>query len=349
MSEARVQNQITEASKLLDDNGDLVQKGWASSPLLDYNPKAIKLSSWSLVNRMRLKEWDYYGLTGEDFFFSICVSNLGYIGIVFAYHIDFNTKKVTKKVVTRPLGFGCRMPLSSMDGDIHFSTTGVDVDITQTAEGRKVSVDWENFSGWEPLSANFVIENNEDKNAIVMSTPISDKRFYYNHKINCMKTKGVVSVGDDDYQMIIKPGYTTLDWGRGVWEKETFWNWASASGELPDGRVFGMNLGTGFGDLSQASENIFYLDGVAHKLGWLDLQYDKNDYTKPWLFKTDDDRLDLRFEPFVDNASSENKIFVKVEGHQMFGRYFGTLKTDDGETVELDGFIGWAEEHVAEW
>jgi hypothetical protein len=36
--------------------------------------------------------------------------------------------------------------------------------------------------------------------------------------------------------------------GTRVWEYRSFWNWASASGYLPDGSTLGLNLGKGFGD-----------------------------------------------------------------------------------------------------
>ena len=65
----------------------------------------------------------------------------------------------------------------------------------------------------------------------------------------------------------------SLDWGRGVWEYRTFWNWASASGFLPRaGRTIGLNLGCGFGDLSRATENCVILDGRIHKLEQVQLR-----------------------------------------------------------------------------
>ena len=37
------------------------------------------------------------------------------------------------------------------------------------------------------------------------------------------------------------------------------------------------------------------------------------------------------------------------EVHQMFGRYQGTLVTDEGETIQIRDLIGFAEEHHARW
>jgi len=33
----------------------------------------------------------------------------------------------------------------------------------------------------------------------------------------------------------------------------------------------------------------------------------------------------------------------------LFGRYSGTVLTDDGRTINIDNLIGFAEEHQALW
>jgi hypothetical protein len=40
-------------------------------------------------------------------------------------------------------------------------------------------------------------------------------------------------------------------------------------------------------------------------------------------------------------------IFSEV--YQMFGYYAGRVAADDGEVIEIDGLIGFAEEHQARW
>ena len=40
---------------------------------------------------------------------------------------------------------------------------------------------------------------------------------------------------------------------------------------------------------------------------------------------------------------------IYSEVHQMFGYYSGRIITDDGETIELEKLIGFAEEHHARW
>jgi hypothetical protein len=182
-----------------------------------------------------------------------------------------------------------------------------------------------------------------------MATPIGEKRFYYNRKINCLPAEGWVRHGAEETALDPKACLGGLDWGRGVWEYDSFWNWASASAYLPDGRRFGINLGEGFGDLSRATENAFILDGRVHKLEQVPFQYDSRDYTKPWRFVSSDGRLDLEFVPFLDRTAKTDLGILRSEVHQMFGRYAGKVVTDEGETIAISDVVGFAEEHQARW
>jgi hypothetical protein len=40
---------------------------------------------------------------------------------------------------------------------------------------------------------------------------------------------------------------------------------------------------------------------------------------------------------------------IDSEVHQMFGRYSGRVIADAGQASEIDGLIGFAEEHRARW
>jgi hypothetical protein len=140
-----------------------------------------------------------------------------------------------------------------------------------------------------------------------------------------------------------------LDWGRGVWPYRSFWVWASASGFLPDQCPVGLNLGFGFGDTRAATENALFLDGRIHKLGQVDFRYDDSDFMQPWRMTSPDGRLDLQFTPFLDRMAATNLLLITSEVHQLFGRYSGTVRTDEGEVVEIQDLLGFAEEHHARW
>ena len=179
--------------------------------------------------------------------------------------------------------------------------------------------------------------------------PIGERRFYYNTKINCLPASGHIRYGHDVEDLQPDTCLGSLDWGRGVWEYSSYWNWASASGFLPDGRTIGLNFGRGFGDLSRATENAVILDGTVHKLGDVGFDYASGDYMRPWRFRDDAGRLDLTFTPFKDRTARTNLGVIVSEVHQMFGRYAGQVALDDGQTLAISDLIGFAEEHQARW
>ncbi len=344
-----MQREITNPGPLLDDKGHLRELGYAKKMLLEYNPENIRLTPSALLNRLRLKEWDYYATTGPDYFFSVTVSHVGYIGLVFAYFIDFVTKKMLDRTLVLPLGRGCELPRRSDRGDVHFRQGRVHVDFRRESDRRLIHVDWPRFSSRADLQAELELCQPPDLDSIVMCTPMEGSCFYYNHKVNCMPTTGVIILGDRRLEPQPDRALSSLDWGRGVWPYRTFWNWASASGFLPDGRSLGLNLGIGFGDLSAATENCFYLDGRMTKLEQLPFDYSPQDFMLPWRFTSNDGKLDLVFTPFFDRPSMFNLGVLSTKVHQMFGHYDGTLITDAGEKIRVDRLIGWAEEHHARW
>jgi hypothetical protein len=48
-------------------------------------------------------------------------------------------------------------------------------------------------------------------------------------------------------------------------------------------------------------------------------------------------------------VAKTNLLVIRSEVHQMFGRYTGTVIDDDGNTIPINGIVGWAEEHHAKW
>jgi hypothetical protein len=108
-------------------------------------------------------------------------------------------------------------------------------------------------------------------------------------------------------------------------------------------------MGYGFGDTSAASENAFILNGKIHKIGKLEFLYDSKDFMQPWSMESEDQRLKLTFTPFLDRPAKTDIKILYSEVHQMFGKYTGTLITDEGKTIEIQDLIGFAEEHHARW
>lgn len=338
-----MQTELTQAGSLLDKNGKPAQIGWSRKPLLDCNLENARF------HRFRIKRWDYYAVFTPNRFFSATIADLGYAGNIFVYTLDLTTGELHEEGLVIPFGSGISLERNPEAGEASFQNDKVSLHFQADGGVRRVNVHWAGFHSGRGIHAEIVLRELPNHESINIVIPIGANRFYLNTKINCMPAQGQIQYGDRVENLEPETCIGSLDWGRGVWEYRSFWNWASASGFLTDGKTIGLNLGQGFGDLSKATENAVILNGHVHKLGTVRFDYKSDEYMQPWHFTDSEGRLDLTFTPFKDRTARTNLGIIFSEVHQMFGRYNGGVVLDDGASLEIKDLIGFAEEHRARW
>ena len=344
-----MQNELTQPGPLLDAQGRLAQIGWSRQPVLECNLENARFYALKFLQRFRIKRWDYYAVFTPKRFFSATIADLGYAGNIFVYSLDFTSGDLHEEGAVIPLGSGISLPRGSNSGETTFHNKQMSLRFFADSEERRIFVDWPGYHKGRGIKAEITLSCPPEHESMTITIPIGQNRFYYNRKINCMPAAGYIQYGDWREELTPDNCLGSLDWGRGVWEYKSFWNWASASGFLADGRRIGLNLGCGFGDLSQATENCVILDGRVHKLGAVRFGYKSGDFMRPWHFTDDEGRLDLTFTPFKDRTAQTNLGVIFSEVHQMFGRYAGRARLDNGDEVQISDLIGFAEEHQARW
>lgn len=344
-----MQIELIQSSPLLNPSGSLVQVGWARQPIFDCNLEKARFYKLRFLQKYRIKRWDYYAIFGPNSFFSATIADLGYAGNIFVYYIDFTKHDLHEEGLIVPFGRNIELPRNSVEGNSYFENRQVKLEFEVKGNSRYLSISWPGFHNGRGISADIRLKCLLAYESMNIVIPIQGNRFYLNRKINCLPAEGTVKYGDQvqDYDPSVSLG--SLDWGRGVWEYKSFWNWASASVILPDNRNFGLNLGCGFGDLSNAGENAIIIENQIHKLGSVRFDYQSGDYMQSWKFYDNEGRLDLIFTPFRDRIAKTNLGVISSEVHQVFGRYNGTVVSDSGERIKLHNLIGFAEEHHAKW
>ncbi len=344
-----MQTELNHIGALLNPDGRLAQIGWSRQPLLDCNLEAAHFYAVRSLQRLRIKRWDYYAVFTPTGFFSATIADLGYAGNIFVYMMDFKTKELHEEGLVIPFGKGIQLPRNSTEGSCHFKNEKVSLDFQVGETCRNVSVDWPGFHAGRGIRAEITLNCPPGYESMAIVIPIGMNRFYYNRKINCLPAGGTLRYGEMIETLNPSTCTGSLDWGRGVWEYQSYWNWASTSGFLPDGRTIGLNLGCGFGDLSKAGENALILGNRIHKLEQVKFDYKPGDYMKPWKFSDPEGRIDLVFTPFKERIATTKLGIIDSEVHQMFGWYNGKAVADTGEELWIKDLIGFAEEHHARW
>lgn len=343
-----MQIEITEAIPLLDEQGNLTQPGYAKRLLPVYDRTKVR------GGLTRLKEWDYYYVGNDRYGVALTVADNSYMGLDSISFLSFEEKpwEITKSPMSVfPMG-RTGLPSASSEG-ITASSGKRHALLFQAADGRRnLTAHMDKFRGQDPIDVQLTLTD-EPEESMVICTPFGKPgHFYYNQKINCMRARGTVRIGDDLYLFSPEDSFAVLDWGRGVWTYHNTWYWGSASG-LVDGADFGFNLGYGFGDTSAATENMLFYKGRAHKLSKVDfgipLRNGKECFMRAWDMTSDDGRFEMEFVPVIDRASCTDVKLIKSDQHQVFGRFTGTAVLDDGTRLQVKDLMGFAEKVENKW
>lgn len=343
------QVRITQPAPLLTVDGILARPGYATSLLLEYDRARIAAS------KLRIKEWDYYLVNDDEYALAFTIGDMGYMTLASASVLDFTKDTfITQSTFgIMPLG-RLNMPATSSFGVTAFADKRAAMTY-EVADGmRRLVVNFADFADGQPLLAEIVLDD-EPRDSMVIATPWAEDAhaFYYNQKIVGMRAIGSFSLGRLYHAFSDENSFGLLDWGRGVWTRDNTWFWGVAQGRQ-NGRLFAMNLGYGFGDTTAASENMVFVDGVAHKLGRVDFGIpvrdasavtvgDRFDLMEPWHVTDDEGRLDLTFTPDIDRSDYVDLKLVVSDQHQVFGLFDGFAKLDDGSMFEIRGLRGSAE------
>ncbi|AYC34746.1 DUF2804 domain-containing protein [Pseudomonas cavernae] len=345
-----MQQEILSPGPLLTAEDVLARPGWARQPLWQYQRAAIRAARW------RIKEWDYYAVLSADqrFGIALTVADLGYVGLVALCYLDFERRcfQQVDSLTPLPLGrFG--LTADSQNGRLLHRSRTLQVEI-EVDNGRRLlrfaAPGMRAADGTRGLTGEIVLQQPVALESMNIATSWAENRraFYYNRKLNCLPASGSVSFGGRTLTLDPRRDAGVLDWGRGVWTYQNRWYWSSASGFL-DGVPFGFNLGYGFSDRSPASENALIHGDRLHKLGEVHFAYDPADYLKPWRLNDDAGRLELAFRPLLDRHSRVDLGLMKSVQHQVFGHFSGRVVLDDGTPLQLNDFLGFAEDVFNRW
>ncbi|TFG13152.1 MAG: DUF2804 domain-containing protein, partial [Promethearchaeota archaeon] len=205
-------NEITEPSDLFDDNGNLIQDGWARKPIMRYNREKVR-AKWH-----RLKEWDNYVINHPDYNFSVTIADVGYMGLVSFEVMDYKEQKVYAGGLQKFFTKGTwNLPTSSEHGDIEFHHETFDLLIKKLPDKREISFDFPNFEE-KGLKGKITLFQDPNKDSIVKVNRYKKKKlFYYSDKVLWMPAEGIVDFGEKSYKFTPENCYGRLDWGRGVW------------------------------------------------------------------------------------------------------------------------------------
>lgn len=327
--------------------------GWSRTPVHRAN-----LRGWG-----RTKRWEYWCITSPTHAVALTVSDLDFLALnsvyILQYARDDEPATEYERAAIVPFGRGVELPEGiAGSGGPH----GADVAVGSRTPGRrKVRISISSEAGGTRLRAQAVTADGRPLDLDLLASlpaghetlsvvvPWSERRFQYTSKQTARPASGSVRIGGRVLEFG-NDAWATLDHGRGRWPRSITWNWGAASG-VTAGRVVGLQFGGKWTDGTGSTENALCVDGRLSKIGEdVEWDYDSSDFLKPWKLRTPGSgQVDLTFTPFHDHRTRTEAGLLATKADQCFGHYSGQIRTDDGDTIDVDHLLGWAEEVHMRW
>lgn len=334
------QTQITHRIPLLDEKGNVAKPGYCVRGLYAYDRSLIQ------AGKTRIKEWDFYQVSNERYTVQLCIADISLGGAAFFSLFDMQTGKRVEEMALSLFTFG-KLGLEPDAEKPHKVEIKKGNNVYYTAftgDKRVLHIDS------KKVKMHIEMDVMPDLESLTMAVPFArDGYFYLNQKINSMPATGSIKTGGKEYTFTPDTAFGVLDWGRGVWPHKCSWYWGNGTTWLPDGKLFGFEIGWGFGDMSAATENTLFYDGRAHKIEEVFLQKDEKDWLAPWVFTSSDGRFEMTMTPFFDNYTSSRVLVVGNRCHQVFGKWNGTATLNDGTVLQIKDMIAFCEFSDNRW
>lgn len=343
-----MQHQLTTHHPLLSPDGSLIEAGWATRLLLEYQRENVH------AHKYRIKEWDYFEILNPDYGIVLLIYDVGYLANAIVKWMDFRTHQF-EECVESVWGSGgsLHLPPTADQGDISFSRNDT-IWVSQwdhPNHQRKFHFQFPKFRGGQGIHGDITLIQVPNLDTMVNVIPFRNKKqFVYVQKINCMIPDGKVNVAGETYSFSeSNHSYGCLDWSRAVFPYHCEWRWCTASGKV-GGIPFGFNIDYGFG--IESSKNMVFHNSRGHHMDEVTYSWDLTDVTKDWVFSSNDNRVNLRLKVMHVERGGMNYILLKTKLLKVYGFFTGEVVLDNGTKVQIcpeDRLFGSAEAVTNYW
>ena len=339
------ERELTDPVDLVEADGRSLKpaaRGWSRRPLQRANLRG----GWG-----RTKRWDYWAILAGDLIVSSVYADVDYLGLADVWWVDLTTGRTGGHGINVPGAVGFRLPDVPASQPLRVRRRHFDLEIADDPDGTThLQAGWRERDG-RPGRLDATVELPAGHESLNVVIPWSERRFQFTSKHQARPARGELVVGDRRWSFGDGEAWGVLDVGRGRWPYRTRWNWGGGAGRSrPGGPVVGLQLGGRWTEGTGFTENGVLVDGTLTKLGAeLRWDYDWNAPMRPWRVEEPNGRLRLELVPRYDKHTKIQALIMGTETHQVFGTWSGTFVTDGGETIELRGLQGFAEESRSRW
>ncbi|MBL9125067.1 MAG: DUF2804 domain-containing protein [Planctomycetaceae bacterium] len=337
------QVEFTRPTNLLSSAGDLEAWGWARHAHMLYNREAIPAERLP-----RVKEWEHYTVMSPKFTAGITIAQIGGLTFASVELIDYAESSRRDAMFFGPQSKERSIFPANPYGSTELRNKENFCTLKFDEGERTIAFHFLPTPRTPAFTGKIQLANREADESIAITRPFPDPgHFFYENKIFAMPAQGSLRVAECTYDLPQGSSFAIFDWGRGIWPRKSSWFWGQGAGKQGE-RTVAINLGHGYGDDAKGTANAILIAGKLTKLRNVACEFDPADRMKPWKFTSDDGRLELTFQPIYHQEAKQDILVAATELHKIHGTYSGKLVVD-GQTIQVDGLLGFAEHMNQRW
>lgn len=307
-------------------------------PMVDLRhlPAPWARSAW--WRRFHHKRWQYVGIGSSTVFVGLAVVDLGWAATAFVYVFDRLRRRLLLDWSADGLpgwhGSVSDHPVMGMHS--RFEGRGGTLTLTQQGDGGPLQVDVR----LHELSLQAALSWHDRPPFLLAVGPVEGGSLHTTHKSPGLPVQGTLQC--QGQHLDLGKAVACLDSSNGLLPRRTRWRWACAH-DLD----LGFNLQSGY---FGGHENALWLDGQLRPLGAATFQFDEGNPLAEWRIRTEDDLLDLRFQP--EGARSEDRHWgvAATRYVQPVGTFHGRVRADQRSPWRLvEHLVGVTEDHDSLW
>lgn len=324
-----MQREITEKHKVFEENGEVMCAGWGKSTVFDYNFSQSKTCG-------KHGERDCYFINNSEVSLYISVENLG---LEFAIKIAVADLKrggvLSDCVIKKFVLFKNELPESGSKGELLYTDKRIQLQLTNSIDGRILKCDFIDFGGIKNLYFNIHLKKLDGDSLNELAPFERDRKYFYLKRFAPKFTaNGIIRLGGLEYSLNEINSRAYFDWTRFSKPRKHKYQRLSSDCVI-DGSRFSLCLASRIGDNRYGNENCFFIDGKLEKLSRINVKGSSGRLNRPWYFKAGYSAVDITFKPFT--VKGEPMAAEMDKTTVIFGRLYGEIKRVDFDSpIVLD-------------
>lgn len=322
-----MQREITKPCYVFENNGEVMQAGWARRPMFAYNKSLSKAAHHCerdcyFVSNGEVSLYLLVENYGMEFAVKIVVADLKRGGMIHDCVVKkFNLKKIS-------------LPEAPHKGELLYTDRQLQLQITHSVDGRIIKCDFIDFGDIKNLYVNLRLGQRAGDSLNILAPFERNRKYYYMKRFAPKYTAaGVIRVGGFEYSLKEENTFTYFDSARFFKPRKHNYQRLCCDAAIGDRRV-SLNLASRVGDNRYGNENCYFIDRQLFKLPQINVKGTTSREGRPFYFSDNEGVLDITFKPFTVGGKPMKAVMDKTE--VIFGRLYGFIMTDDGQRVTLD-------------